>query len=312
MTNNPEIDPSSVVARIIAELEDQPSVRALLLRAILSDELLRLPQQVARLTETVAEMARVFDERLTALESVTGTLLEKHDRTNTRLDGIAARLDGMDERFNGIAARLDGMDERFNGIDASLYGINASLYGIDARLEDIEARLNDMDECFNGIDRRFDAMDARFDSLEGNMSNLMGSDYERKAVRRVRQLVRRHLRINNGEILIAINRQNGRIINEIIDRAEEMDLITEYEADDFNEADIILQGQSIDDQDVYVVGEISITVGDDDVDRAHRRAQVLARASGAPARPVVIGSSISPANQDRADALQVSMIYLSA
>lgn len=263
------------ITEILQAMDDNPELEEALRQRILTRELLALPEQVAQLAATVAEMARVFEERLAALEA--------------RQDATDARFDRMDARFDGIDARLDGMDTRFDGIDARLDGMDARFDGIDAQLRD---------------------MTARQDTMQGQLNNLTGTDYERRAVRRAPRLVRRYLGVQNAEVLVAINRQNGRTITDLVNSAAMAGTITEDDADDLDRADIILQGDSPDGDGVYVVAEVSITIDETDVDRASQRARILHNASGATAHAAVIGTSISDANRERAISSRVTFITL--
>ena len=277
------------ITEILQAMDDNPELEEALRQRILTRELLALPEQVAQLAATVAEMARVFEERLAALEARQDATHARFDRIDARFDGIDARLDGMDTRFDGIDARLDGMDTRFDGIDARLDGMDARFDGIDAQLRD---------------------MTARQDTMQGQLNNLTGTDYERRAVRRAPRLVRRYLGVQNAEVLVAINRQNGRTITDLVNNAAMAGTITEDDADDLDRADIILQGNAPDGDGVYVVAEVSITIDETDVDRASQRARILHNASGATAHAAVIGTSISDANRERADSSRVTFITL--
>ena len=270
------------ISEILEALENSPELEAALRQRILTREVLALPEQLTQLTATVADMARVFDERLAALES-------KQDATDARFDGVDTRLDGIDARLDGIDTRLDAIDVRLDGIDTRLDAIDARLDGIDTRLED---------------------MTARQDAMQGQLNNLTGSDYERQAVRRAPRLVRRYLGVQSAEVLVAINRQNGRAITDLINDAALTGTITEEDADDLDRADIIMRGSSPDGDGVYVVAEVSITIDETDVDRANQRARILHNASGAMAHAAVIGTSISDANRERAHSSNVAVITL--
>ena len=82
------------------------------------------------------------------------------------------------------------------------------------------------------------------------------------------------------------------------------------EDDDLDRADIILKGRSPSGDECYVVGEISVTIDDDNVDQAARRAQILKKASGGATHPAVIGAHISDANRERALSANVAVITL--
>ena len=78
---------------IVDQLEGDPGFRARLRAVILSDELLELPERVARLEERVArleERVAEMDVRLTA----------RLDALTTRLDALTARLDAFAEQVD--------------------------------------------------------------------------------------------------------------------------------------------------------------------------------------------------------------------
>ena len=54
MTANPEIDPNSIVAQIISALENQPGVRPLPLRALLTDDFLAMPARLIRMADDIS------------------------------------------------------------------------------------------------------------------------------------------------------------------------------------------------------------------------------------------------------------------
>jgi hypothetical protein len=56
MTTEPQIDPESMVTRIIAELEGNPEARRLLLRALLTDEFLRIPARLDRIENDIGHL----------------------------------------------------------------------------------------------------------------------------------------------------------------------------------------------------------------------------------------------------------------
>ncbi len=184
------------------------------------------------------------------------------------------------------------------------------LAALEARQDATDARFDRIDARFDGIDAQLRDMTARQDTMQGQLNNLTGTDYERRAVRRAPRLVRRYLGVQNAEVLVAINRQNGRSITDLVNSAAMAGTITEDDADDLDRADIILQGNSPDGDGVYVVAEVSITIDETDVDRASQRARILHNASGATAHAAVIGTAISDANRERARSSRVTFIAL--
>ena len=88
MATSPTIDD------IIRILREQPEARDAIRREILTDELLALPEQFARLTERVDSIA------------------ERLDRLTERVDAIAVRLDRLTERVDKLTEHIAEMDSK--------------------------------------------------------------------------------------------------------------------------------------------------------------------------------------------------------
>ena len=263
------------ITELLSAMDNHPQLEEALRQRLLTQELLELPQKVAGLTDTVARMVEVFDRRLTILEGRVEDLAAQQITTNERLDRVEVRLDRVEERLDRVEERLDH---------------------IEARLDRVEERL--------------DRIEAEQRIMRGQLNNLTGTDYERLAVRRAPRLVRRHLGVRNAAVLVAINRPNGDTIANLLNDCADRGIITEDDADEIDRADIILSGSSPDGEDVYVVGEVSITIDDSDVDRARDRAGILQTASDTITHAAVIGTSISDGNRERARSSDVAVVIL--
>ena len=147
--------------------------------------------------------------------------------------------------------------------------------------------------------------------MQGQLNNLTGTEYERRIARRARRIANRHLGIRQVQYLLAISVPDNPTVEALLNHATESGIISHVQADDLDDADLILFGKTADDRDCYAVAEVSITIDDSDVDRAHRRAAALNAATGAPAQAAVIGMQISDANRERADSLNVAIVLVS-
>ena len=140
MTSNQEIDPNSIVARIISELENQPGVRPLLLRTLLTDEFLAMPARLMHMDDDISVLKNDVAELKTDMTSVKNDLgylkgqdlerdLEKlaHGRLTSQLDLQGMRIirgptaGAMPEAFN-TAIATDGLTETQRGriLDADM------------------------------------------------------------------------------------------------------------------------------------------------------------------------------------------------
>jgi hypothetical protein len=133
--------------------------------------------------------------------------------------------------------------------------------------------------------------------MGSDVERLKGSDLERRYRERAyayfSRLLRR-IRVLSGDELMAL-------LEEAVTRKQ----LSEDEADDILQADVVIRGRRREDgTEVYGVVEVSWGVGLSDVQRASRRATLLAR-TGMPALPVVAGFWLTPDAQEPARAFKV-------
>ncbi|MDE2785512.1 MAG: hypothetical protein OXL37_02500 [Chloroflexota bacterium] len=220
---------------------------------------------------------------------LTRELLELPQKLADLADMVARMAETFDRRLTLLEERVDGLADQQNSTNERLDRIDGRLDRIDGRLDRIEAD--------QGV-------------MRGQLNNLTGTDYERRTVRGASRIVRRYLGVRNAEVILAINRPDGLTIASLLNDSADRGIITEDDADELDRADIILRGSSPEGDDVYVVGEISITIDDSDVDRASDRARILQTASDTPTHAAVIGASISDANRERARSSNVTVVIL--
>lgn len=96
-------------------------------------------------------------------------------------------------------------------------------------------------------------------------------------------------------------------VADLLDQAEER--ISRKERKQVMEADLILRGRRLADKvETYLLGEVSVGIGLEDVHRAAQRSKILARVTEKPVIPAVGGKSIIPEAQELAQELGVSIV----
>ncbi len=126
MIKTTEIATTEEVRRILRLMEADPEVRAEVRRAILTEELLQLPERVDRLTERVAMM----DARLT----------DRIDRMAARTHEMDGRLIGMETRLSAQATETETrLSARINEID---HRLSADIFGLGERVIELDGRLS--------------------------------------------------------------------------------------------------------------------------------------------------------------------------
>ena len=224
---------------ILRIIREQPEWADALRSALLSQELLEMPQ-------TLAEFAKATNQRLVTLE------------------GDVADLKAGQARLEAGQAKLEAGQ---------------------ARLEAGQAR------------------------LEGHIGNLRGPAYQLKVGNNVATIARRPLGIERVRVLKGYKTSDDMAFHDLIDAARRQGLITEQQWDDVGNLDIVLQGQRVADRStVYAALEVSITAADSDINRAASRADILARATGETAVPVVVSAHIDNARQRLAQERNVILI----
>jgi hypothetical protein len=227
MTQHPA-DPEEV-RRIIRLMDRDPEIREEVRRAILTQEVLELPQRLAAFIEA----------------------------TNRQLAEVDRHLSGLDQRF------LD-LDQRFSELDQRLAAF-------------VEA-----------ADRRFAALEADGTILKIDVGDLKGGDYERRVRERAPAIL--------SQVAGGMRRIRVLPVGDLadqLDEAVESALITVEERQDALQADAVARAISRDSaQAAHLVVEASVTLGRGDVDRAIRRAHIIARGLETKGVPVVVTSRV--------------------
>ena len=177
-------------------------------------------------------------------------------------------------------------------------------------LTDLKADVTDLKEGQARLETDVAGLKEGQARMSGQLSNIIGSDYERQAARLAVRRMRQQFCLSRIEMLQAITVPDKLDLTNLLDRANETGAISQEEADDMELADLALRGLESEGREVHVVAEVSLTVQDEDVQRAARRAAIMARATGGTVHPAVIGESISSTALEAAGREQIIFIQL--
>jgi hypothetical protein len=136
----------------------------------------------------------------------------------------------------------------------------------------------------------------RLERLESRLGRLEGSDLERRYRERAPALFQR--------ILSRIRVIDPQELGFMLDDAVEAGAITADEKEEILLADVVVRGRR-DQQEVYLVTEVSVVVDSDDVHRAAARARLLERAIGQRVLAAVAGQRLTPIAGEEAEAAGV-------
>lgn len=223
---------------ILRIIREQPEWGDALRAALLSKEVLELPQRLAELTAAFTEFAESTNNRLSALEGDV-----------TELKAGQARLEGDFSQLRGDFSRL-----------------------------------------------------------EGRMGNSRGALYEIRVGKSISTTIARYLDLRRVRILKSHLVPENVALRDLMDAAQEQATITIEEQEEFDNIDLVLRGRGADQSAVYVVLEISVTAGDDDVHRAANRAEILRRATGETTVAAVVSANWDTPRLELAEKRDVAIV----
>ena len=193
--------------------------------------------------------------------------------------------------------------EELLSVPQQLAELTQTVNALTQRVDDLTQRLDDFIQATN---ENFRLVYERLDRLEGRFSNFEGNDYERRV--RNRLLFRATLRFDLNQPILAMvqDRQSAPELNSIIHRAIQSSAITEDDATEIYNADIIIK----DEDNRYLLAEVSITADETDLSRAVRRSELLAGVANATVIPALVASNVPESQRALADGRGVSLFII--
>ena len=231
----------------------------------------------------ISDVARILRERPEWLDILRGIIV------GAELLSVPQQLAELTQRVDDLTQRVDDLTQQVNGLTQ--------------QVNDFVRATN---ENFRLVYERLDRLEATVARLEGRFSNFEGNDYERRI--RNRLLFRATLRFNLNQPILAMvqDHQSAPELNSTIHRAIQSGAITEDDAADIYNADIIIK----DENDRYLLAEVSITADETDLSRAVRRAALLTGVANATVIPALVSSNVPESQRALADARGVSLFII--
>ncbi len=265
----------STVEEFLEILRRQPELLEAARRLIVQDDLLALPSVLADFIEATNRNFEIVNQRLERLE---------YDVTVLKED-----------------VRVLKEDVKVLKEDVRVLKEDVKVLKEDVKVlkEDVKELKGDVATLKTGQNR-----------MQGQLDNLIGTDYERKVARRIRRTAGRNLGIQNAQLVQSVAITDNPLITDLSDAAVRNGIITMNQADELEDADIVVKGADSDGDEAYAVAELSVTIHHDDIDRALDRAKILQQATDKASVPAVIGADISDENREYARSLDVAVIIL--
>ena len=256
-------------------LDNNEEFRRAARRALLTDDLLELPDLVREMQQTQKLMVQQMDqfaERMDRMEERQGRMEERQDRMEDLLARVVAQQELTNERLAQMDARMDRMD-------ATMTSMDRRIGDIDGRVRGWELERDSVAKLMPRLAREYGVVRIR----------AVGADLHRSAV--------------NLNYVWAVR------FEEALESAHNAGRITTEDEDILGRTDIVAWGRRrVDDARQWFAVQASATIGNDDIERAATGAEALRKLNGEDAAGVVYGRRIAGQQRVRAEELGVAVV----
>ena len=258
----------------IQALSDDQAFREEIRSLLLTREVLELPEKLAQLTERVDRFAAAQESFNAEQRQFNAEQRQFNETAETRFANIDRFIEGQ-ESFN----------EEMRQFRAEQYQFNAE-------------------------QRQFRTEQQQFNQwVTVQLGRALGGNLEAKLERSIGPILARTFGLHDVRTLQSRFTMPNQEFNRRLAQAQVEGKITADQAFQLDRADYIVYGRrNDDDAGVYYVAEVSWTLGQNDIDRARERADIMAAASGVNAVAVAIAQEIPPPQVEQAAAAEVTLI----
>ena len=275
---------------LIRILEKHPEWQVELRRLILTEELLALPGLIRELADVqrqiveqllalgrqvlaLAEAQRRTEERVTALEEQVRALAEAQRRTEEQVLALAEAQRRTEERVTALEEQVRALAEAQRRTEEQIRALAEAQ-------QRAEEQIRALAEAQRHTEERIKMLTDKLGDVQGQV---LEWHYREHAPAYFDDLLRRIHVISTQELATLLDEP---LSKGVISRAERKDVLM---------SDVVLRGRRwTDDMEAYLIAEISVGIGEDDVERAVRRAELLQRALERPVIAAVAGRGITP------------------
>ena len=207
------------------------------------------------------------------------------------LPGLVRKLMAAVEEMNRRLARVEQdiaeMNRRLTRVEQDVEVLKADVEVLKADVEVLKADVGVLKADVEVLKADVEVLKADVGVLKTDVATLKGDSLERKYRERpfvyFRRIVRKSKVLTDSEI------------EELLSQAQASGALSEADVDEISRLDVIVCGRRITDDSVaYLAVEVSAKIDDYDVERAVRRAKLLAKIPGVVAIPVVAGEQLAP------------------
>ena len=279
---------TTISGEFLRLLREDPEFRAEVRREVLGQELIELPERFTAFVERVEafmERTEAFMERTEAFMEQTRQFVE---RTEAFMERTEAFMEQTQEKFSEVNTRLDRIETTVESLSGTVEGLSGTVESLSGTVEGLSGTVG---------------------SLSGTVGRLDGREYERRVSRTLTGEVSRVLGLRRGRLVYSAAYGLHQSFQDQMEDELDAGRMTQSQWQELLNTDAIIravQGAKT----VFAVSEISVTVHEDDIDRAVERAAIIQEATGLTTYPVVIGSRIPQPQVEQAESRNVATVTM--
>ena len=177
------------------------------------------------------------------------------------------------------------------------------------RQERLESDMVEVKDRLSGLETDVSILRTDMNLVKGKLDNAVGANYELKVTKSIGGVIGTSYR--RVRVLQGLPSGPSPEFMDLVADAEDDGVITDEQCLQIQQLDLVMTGRrKSDGAEVYIAGEVSITVGENDITRAAQRAVMLSAAVGQPVEPVVIATQIDEARTALAAANNVAVFLV--
>ena len=249
----------------------------------------------ADIAETVARHDAELKDMSSDLDAVKQSQATLQEQVAQNYDELRR---AMEEHASQNRAEFTEVRAEIQEVRAEVAEVRVEVAEVRTEVAEVRAEVAEVRTEITEVKQTVNRMDSR-------LGNVIGSQYERYVPKIIERRLRRELGIPQAETMHLEWGATNSKLTMLIDHAADNGAITEEEREYLLHADIIARGLN-----AYAVVEIGTVVNSTHVNRAARRAAILAKAAGAECHAAVVGSEIPEPEQQRAARNNVAVIAI--
>jgi len=268
---------------LVGILKERPEWREELRRLVLADELLSLPEQIARLR-------RDTDQRFQELAVQVGQLAEAQRRTEERIGRLEETVVQLAEAQRRTEERMGRLEEMVTQLAQAQKHTEEQVTTLTGQVTTLTGQVATLTVQMTELTRTVRVLTDDVGELKGKS---LEADYRTKVFSYFGHLLSRAHVLSSDELTT------------LLDDAIDAGALSAPEAHEISLAAVVVRGKRRQDgAEMYLVVEVSWGVGPGDVERAVHRAELFSR-TGVTAIPVVAGRRVTPEAAELAQADKV-------